>query len=310
MGGADVIPGVSGGTVALILGIYARLVTAISHFDHRLLNHLRRGQWFQAARHVDLRFLSTIGGGIALGVVSLGELMNGLLSSAETRPVTLSAFFGMILASSFLVARMISIASRGHLHTAIAIGIAGFVVAFVVTGLGAMHVEITLAYVFLCGLIAICAMILPGISGAYLLLIMGVYLHLTGILKAMRRFDITRHDVLTVGVFAAGCAIGIVIFSKILRRLLTAYESQTMALLSGFMLGALRRIWPFQVRQPAGSPASSTAHEQIRNVLPKTFDGSVLLCIVVACLALVLVLLLDKITRSGRVESPESRVQS
>ena len=166
MGGADVIPGVSGGTVALILGIYARLITAISQFDHRLLNHLRRGQWFQAARHVDLRFLSTIGGGIALGVVSLGELMNGLLSSAETRPVTLSAFFGMILASSFLVARMISIASRGHLHTAITIGIAGFVVAFVVTGLGAMHVEITLAYVFLCGLIAICAMILPGISGA------------------------------------------------------------------------------------------------------------------------------------------------
>ncbi len=114
MGGADIVPGVSGGTVALILGIYERLVTAISHFDLRLLRLLRQRQWIRAAIYVDLPFLIPLGAGILLGFVIMTTLMNHLLTTERTRSLTLAAFFGLIFASGFLVATMIKDTSWGQ----------------------------------------------------------------------------------------------------------------------------------------------------------------------------------------------------
>ncbi len=240
MGAADVVPGVSGGTVALVLGIYRRLVTAISHFDIKLLDLLSRRKWQQAAAHVDLRFIAALATGVALGILSLAKLMKYLL--AEHPQLTLAVFFGLIAASSVLVARMVS--RWNHVTVGLVMLGAGF--AFWLTGLVKTEAEVSYGYLFLCGMVAICAMILPGISGAFILVILGMYHHVIDVVSNVARGAITTQDILFVAVFGSGCVLGLVGFSKILRILLSRFEAATMAVLCGFMLGSLRKVWPFQ----------------------------------------------------------------
>jgi putative membrane protein len=294
MGGADIIPGVSGGTVALILGIYERLVTAISRFDLELLRHLRHGQFREAARHVDLRFVLALGCGIATGIVGLASLMNYLITTPATRPYTLAAFFGMILASGVLVGKLVG---RWNLAR-VCFCIAGGAIAFWITGLTpTASSNPPAAYVFLCGMIGICAMILPGISGAFILLLLGMYVYVTDALKALKGIhtgEFTTDHLLTIVIFSAGCAVGLLSFSKILRWLLSRHGAQTMAVLCGFMLGSLRKIWPFQRDVTQG------IHEfklkQFQNFLPDAVDGMVLSVIAVALVAMVLVFVLDRLS--------------
>ena len=290
MGGADAVPGVSGGTVALIVGIYGRLVTAVSRFDRRFLHLLRHGNWRDAARYVDLRFLISLGSGIILGVVTLGELMNHLLTSEVTREQTLAVFFGMILASCILVGRMIKEARPSNPVGLMIVGLVGCLIAYVLTGSFHFGFGTSLPYVFVCGVIAICAMILPGISGAYLLWIMGLYLHLTGILKSVRQLTVTVDDIMTVAVFGAGCVVGLLSFSKLLRWMLTHVKAPTLALLCGFMVGALRRVWPFQER--IGN-LDDAEHPMTQNVLPEVFDTYVVICLVLATAGFLSVLALS-----------------
>ena len=181
MGGADIIPGVSGGTVALILGIYRRLVHAISHFDAQLVGYLGQRRWSDAARHVDLRFLFTLGCGILVGIASLASLMHHLLEHYQSP--TLAAFFGLILASSWIVAHSIAPSSRADIWLWLAAGLGAALLAFWLVGLPILRPRPGLLYTFFCGTIAICAMILPGISGAAMLLLLGRYEHITGIIK-------------------------------------------------------------------------------------------------------------------------------
>ncbi len=286
MGGADIIPGVSGGTVALILGIYQRLVTAISHFDLTLLGHLRSRQWAAAASHVDLRFLVTLGLGILSGIAGLASLMNYLLS--DQVELTLSGFFGLILASSWIVARSIPrwTPTRGLLAGA------GAIFAFWLVAQPFSDGHDGYGYILLCGMIAICAMILPGISGAFILLIMGMYEHITGVLRGLLHGELTADNLLTVAVFALGCSLGLLGFSKFLRWLLARYQAPTMAVLCGFMLGSLRKIWPFK----AGESVDLT-HDELHNAWPKAFDGHLLLAIGIALGGIALVLTLDWVTR-------------
>jgi len=297
MGAADVIPGVSGGTVALIVGIYERLVTAISHVDTRLLGYVRHGQWRLAASHIDLRFLTALLLGIATGIIGLGGLVNRLLTSPLTRAATLAAFFGMILASALLVARLIPLSRRWETVSAGLFGCAGALFAYWLTGLPGSEAEATFGYgfVFICGLVAICAMILPGISGAYILLILGLYLHLTDILKRLPHGDVTARDAGTILVFGAGCVIGIVSFSKALRWLLARYHAQTMAVLCGFMFGALRKVWPFQVDQ---TPEVVELNRKVYvNVIPTAWEPSVVVCGLAALAAMIAVFLVDRYAR-------------
>jgi len=241
MGGADIIPGVSGGTVALILGIYTRLVTAISRIDGTFISHLLRRHFREAIDYADLRFLITLGAGIAVGVISLAGLMHFLLLNYHT--LTLAIFFGLIVASSWLVAKIVQ-----RWNAAEYAGILlGGLFAFWLVGLPLFQQPPnSLVYLFFCGTIAICAMILPGISGAFILLLLGKYAEITGMIKGLVHGEISGEIILSIITFSAGCLFGLLGFSKLLKFLLSRYESIMMAILCGFMIGSLRKLWPFQ----------------------------------------------------------------
>jgi putative membrane protein len=293
MGAADVVPGVSGGTVALVVGIYDRLVAALSHFDLQLLAHVRKRQWRAAAGHIDLRFLIALGLGIVGGAMLCAGLVNSLLTSESTRSATLAAFFGMIVASCVVVIRMISAKSAEQWLVAAMLGIGGIVVAYILTSLPPAHAELTPWYVFFSGAIAICAMILPGISGAYILLILGVYEAITGIIERLPKGEAGLEEFGTVCIFAAGCAVGLLLFSKVLRWLLARHEMPTMAVLAGFMIGALHRIWPFQRDLTPELP--EWKEKKFESYLPDTFSREVMIALVVGVIAFALVLLLDRV---------------
>ena len=221
MGSADVVPGVSGGTVALIVGIYSRLVGAIASFDATFAKHLLGGRIKQAADHVDWRFLAALGAGIATAILSLAKIITWLILN---KPIpTWSLFFGLILASAFLVMRMVDRWTIGAGLTAAA----GAALAFWISGLmpgEASHSHLTL---FLTGMVAISAMILPGISGSFILVLLGQYLF---VLEALHSRDLG-----VIVVFSAGCGIGLIAFSKVLKHLLSRHHDVTMAFLCGLM---------------------------------------------------------------------------
>lgn len=277
MGGADIIPGVSGGTVALILGIYERLVGAISHFDLQFLKLLRRREWAAAAKHADLLFLLLLGTGIASGIVLLAGLMHWLLENQLQH--TFAAFFGMILASTYIVWRMIK--RRGlDVVLLVLLGAAG---AYWLVGLPFLKdPPIGPLYIFACGVIAICAMILPGISGAFILLLLGSYAVITGTLRNLIKGELTDETWLLLW-FAVGAGVGLLGFSKFLRWLLSRYEARTMAVLCGFMLGSLRKIWPYKtVLNPNATEFKDRIFKNIAPDFGNVNDGLSLVIIVVA----------------------------
>jgi putative membrane protein len=287
MGAADIVPGVSGGTVALILGIYERLVTAISRVDLELISEVRGGRFADAGRHLDIRFLLALGLGIGAGVVGLAGPMHYLLE--HEMATTFGAFFGLILASTLIVARLI----EDWKPMTILAAMAGAVFAYWLTGQVPVVAQPSALYIFFCGMVAICAMILPGISGSFILLIFGMYFHVTGVLKGFAHGEITAEGLMTVAAFGAGAVIGIISFSKILRVLLERAQSLTMAVLCGFMFGSLRRIWPFKVEDTA-TLAKEFKEKVFFNVWPWESGGPVLLPIVFLVLGFALVQLLDR----------------
>lgn len=323
MGSADVIPGVSGGTVALILGIYERLVGALSNVDSQLLGHLRRREWTAAAVHLDLRFLMALGSGIAVGIGGLASVMHYLL--AHHAVATWSFLFGVILASSLLVARRVERWSPG----AIVAGAAGVAFAYWLVGQLPTTPPPGYWYVFTCGAIAICAMILPGISGAFVLVLLGMYFHVTGALKTTLAGNVTLDGLLTIFIFVAGCAIGLLSFSKFLRWLLSRHESWTMAALGGFMIGSLRKIWPLKIdattpeylrrlglppEEIAAFEAHPAALDQkyrlLENHLPATLSSEAALALGLMLAGLLLVLVLDWASRLKEARSAERGMRS
>ena len=289
MGGADIIPGVSGGTVALIIGIYARLVSAISRFDVEFVRLVLRKQWLAAWRRVDARFLLALGTGIATGIVGLANLMRYLLEHQHMQ--TMAVFFGLILGSSVLVARRIKVPRGANLAHLWVSGVMAASFAVWLVGLPLLEPSnegVSLAFVLMCGAIAICAMILPGVSGAYFLLVLGLYYHLTDIIHRLTRFEASPRDWITVFVFAIGCAAGLISFSKLLRFLLTRFEMRTMAVLCGLMVGSLRKVWPFQMDT---TPDREFKEKVFKNALPTEWTdvwvaGSLILAAAAAVLLL------------------------
>jgi putative membrane protein len=291
MGAADIVPGVSGGTVALILGVYERLVTGISRVDMELISEVRAGRFASAGRHLDLRFLFALGLGIGVGVVGLAGPMHYLLE--HEMATTFGAFFGLILASTLIVARLI----QNWNPTTMFAAMAGAVFAYWLTGQVPVVADPSALYIFFCGMIAICAMILPGISGSFILLILGMYFHVTGVLKGFATGAVTVEGLMTVASFGAGAVIGLISFSKILRVLLERAQSLTMAVLCGFMFGSLRRIWPFKVEDTA-TLAKEFKEKVFFNVLPWETPDSVSVPVVLVAVGLgfVLVQILDRIS--------------
>lgn len=246
MGMADVVPGFSGGTVALITGIYARLVASISRFDGSWLSYLRRREWKRAFQHVDGKFLVALALGIAFGFAVTLLTIHRLLDQETTRPFVLAAFLGMVLGSAVFVWRMVR-AESPVTPILVALVIGGALTALVVCLLPAgLTTEPPLWYVFLCGAIAICAMILPGISGALILVLLGTYQYFTGIAREILGRENLVEGLLVSAVFGAGCLTGLAIFSRLLRFLFHRFPAATLAFLFGLMLGSTIRLWPFQ----------------------------------------------------------------
>ncbi|RUO23086.1 DUF368 domain-containing protein [Aliidiomarina iranensis] len=241
MGTADIVPGVSGGTLAFILGIYERFLGALTSFNMIAVRLLLRGKFKNLWQHIDGAFLLCLFGGILLAIFSLANLIVYLL---EYQPVPLWAFFnGLIIASLPLLVRNI----KWNLLRSI-LFVLGAIFAMLITTLTPMQTNPSAWLFFGAGFIAICAMILPGISGSFLLLIMGMYAPITAAVSNLQ-FG-------TLALFALGCVTGLMIFSRILTYALKRAHDAMLALLSGIVLGALFRIWPWQIDNELVSPAA------------------------------------------------------
>lgn len=241
MGAADTVPGVSGGTVALVLGHYERLIAAISHVDRSALRLLSERRWMPLANHLDARFMLVLLAGVAAGIASLASLMHWLLENRY--PQTMAVFFGLVLASGWVVGvrvRQWRLTSLGSF--AFATVVAGWI-----SLLNPAAGRLGLFYFFASGAVAICAMILPGISGAFILLLLGMYHTVTGMVRDVLHGQLSVDTLLRLGVFATGCLLGLLAFSRLLRWLLTRYYDTTLSALAGLMVGSLVKLWPLQL---------------------------------------------------------------
>ncbi|MFH1359956.1 MAG: DUF368 domain-containing protein [Candidatus Omnitrophota bacterium] len=232
IGIANIIPGVSGGTMAFILGIYEDLILAIKSFDLKFLRLLLSLKIKEAFRYASWKFLGAVVFGALLAVFSLSHILDWLLVH---QPVLIySFFFGLIIASAVLVGRSIRRWSPGMILGAL---VSTFC-SFLLVGLVPVQTPETLWFVFVCGIIAICAMILPGISGSFLLLVFGKYQY---ILEA-----VNQRDFFVLSIFALGACAGLIIFTRVLYWLLARFHHLVLVILVGLMIGSLRRIWPWK----------------------------------------------------------------
>jgi putative membrane protein len=286
MGAADIIPGVSGGTIALITGIYEKLLQAIKSAD---MDMARKALTFNikgALARIHIRFLLCLFLGIGTSLLSLARLMNYLLLY---HPVSIwSLFFGLIAASVLVVGRRVD---KWRLGTAV----------FFLTGAGAGYFIVNLIpvstpedplFVFFSGMLAICAMILPGLSGAFILLILGKYEFITATLK--NPFLVSNS--LIILVFCSGCLVGLLGFSRILNYLIDNYHGPMLAFLTGLMAGCMQKIWPWK---QVLDISTINGHEHILwggNILPAAVDVQVVAAAALAVLGFIVVVALEKLS--------------
>lgn len=251
MGAADVVPGVSGGTVALITGIYRELINTLAGISPALLLVWRREGFIAFWRAGNLGFLSVLLAGIITSVILLANLLGWLIIHY---PVPVWAFFsGLIAASVWLVLRPLQGLNAATWATLL-IGV--LLAGWITTRPGLEAFGLTPLVFFLSGAIAICAMILPGISGSFILLLLGMYLPVLNAVRGMEMWLLIS--------FMAGCALGLLSFVHLLRWLLDRFYNPVMTLLAGFMVGSLARLWPWRVPMEEGAL-------QERNLLPSVY---------------------------------------
>ena len=232
MGAANVIPGVSGGTVAFITGIYERLIFALKSIDPESLKIFFTGRFKAFATKVDLYFLVVLFSGVFVSILSLAKLLEIAFEQYET--LTLSFFFGLIIASVLAVSRQISKASPG----VIIAFIMGCAIAVSIAFLPPAQANDSFFYLILCGVAAVCSMILPGLSGSYILLLMGNYL------LVLRAISSVKLGI--IAPIAIGCVVGLIALSRLLSYLFSKFKDVTVAVLSGFVAGSLLIIWPWK----------------------------------------------------------------
>ena len=287
MGAADVVPGVSGGTIAFITGIYEELLHSLKSINPAAVSILFKRGIGACWQHINGNFLLALLLGVLTSILSLARVISFLLTH---HPLLLwSFFFGLIVASSIHIARQVGpwrVATVSALLT-------GAVLAYAVGELKPSELSAELPLVFIAGAIAICAMILPGISGSFILVLLGMYAH---VLTAVKEFDL-----ILLLTFAAGCGIGLLSFSHLLSWLFSRFHNVTLALLTGFLIGSLNLVWPWKhtLTFYENSDGVQLALKQ-ENVLPATFqrlsgaDPHTVSCISLMVLGLVLVILLER----------------
>jgi putative membrane protein len=285
MGAADVVPGVSGGTIAFISGIYEELLGSISNVNLRLLTTLKKEGIKAAWKQLNGNFLLALFTGVFISILSLAKILKYLLAN---EPILLwSFFFGLVLASIIYIAKQIT---KWNL-LAIVITILGATLAYYITTLNPLVSENSSPlFLFISGAIAICAMILPGISGSFILVLLGAY---KPVLTAL-----DDRDIKTILIFMGGALVGILSFSKILKWLFEHHKNYTLAALTGFIIGSLNKIWPWKetLTWRTNSHGIEVPFNQ-QSVSPLSFSGENELAsaIILVIIGFGLILLLEKL---------------
>lgn len=294
MGAANVVPGVSGGTIALITGIFEKLIQSIKSFDLEAIKLLFTGKFKALAKKIDLLFLVAVFAGVAIGILSLAKLFGYLL---EYYPVyIMSFFFGLILASIFFVGKTIS-----HWNfSIIAFFVIGTAIAIALSLLKPAQANSSNWYLFVCGIVATCSMILPGLSGSFVLILMGNYQLI--MIDAVNNLDIKILFPVIIG-----AVIGLILFSNLLSWVFKKFRNHTISILTGFILGSLGIIWPWkieiatldsmgQILMKKGAPVI----EGYQWFIPKSFSTEVILAIVFALIGVTIIWLTESLANQKK----------
>ncbi len=295
MGTADLIPGVSGGTIAFLSGIYEELLYSIKTLSGTCIKLMLERKYSEAMKLVPFRFLIPLALGIFSALFSLASALTFLL---KDYPMFVWAFFfGLVLASTWIVLKRVV---KWDVSDKISF-IVSVVITYFLVGMIPIETPNTLPVVFISGAIAISAMILPGISGSFILLLLGKYQQ---ILAA-----VTNRDVVTLGVFMAGCIIGLALFSRVLSWLFKNHHDISVAILAGVMLGSVRKIWPWQ--EVISTRINSHGEEVpmiVKNIMPDMQDATTLALIFLSAFGAALILYMDRFQvskeRMGDVDNP------
>lgn len=269
MGAANVIPGVSGGTIALITGIYPRLIQALRHASQpTTIKDLLGGRWARAWAHFDGTFLVALGVGVLLSILTLARLFDYLL--AEQEVATMAFFFGLVLVSIIHVGRTVP-GWNARRVTALLVGTA---IAVALAFVAPAEANPAPWYLFICGIAAICSMILPGLSGSFVLMLMGNYVL---VIRGLKEFDFG-----IILPMALGCGAGLLGFVQVLGIALKRFPHTVISLMTGFVLGSLLTIWPWKEKVTALVEVAGETKEVVRGYawrLPSEFDGTFFLAL-------------------------------
>jgi putative membrane protein len=288
MGAADVVPGVSGGTIAFITGIYQELIGSIKSVNGQALAKLFKGRFKEFWNHINGSFLIVLFTGIIVSFISLAKVVTYLL---DNHPILVwSFFFGLIVASAWLIGKSVK-----KWNPVKILGlIAGSCIAYFITVISPAEANETYWYTFLSGAIAICAMILPGISGSFILVLMGQYKY---VLEALSNLKL---DVVLV--FMSGCLVGILSFARLLSWMFKHQRELTVSILTGFMIGSLNKVWPWKVTVETAIDRHGEVIPVVqKSILPSHFEGEAHLtgAIILAALGFLLIWILDKYSPSA-----------
>lgn len=298
MGAADVVPGVSGGTIAFISGIYQELIDSINNVNLSVLKTLKKEGLKAAWQQVNGSFLLALLTGIGISILTFSKVITHLL---ETQPILVwSFFFGLIIASIALIWKE---TSNWKMVDILAL-IIGIAISYYITIARPVSSPDSYWYLFLSGFIAIIAMILPGISGAFILLLMGSYETVIGTINQFRdglvnfNTEVLGQAILKLGVFAIGAIIGLKSFSKVLHWMFDKHKNTTLALLIGFMAGSLNKVWPWkQVLETRINSHGEVVPYIDKSILPQNFDGQpqIITAIILAIIGFVVIFGMEKL---------------
>lgn len=292
MGAADVVPGVSGGTIAFISGIYEELLSSISAVNFATLKLLKKEGIKAAWKAINGNFLLALLSGIFISIISLAKLISWLL---ENKPIMVwSFFFGLVLASILYVGKQIE---KWNAVTIILLIIGAFTAYFITTLQPAISENSSLLFYFFAGALAICAMILPGISGSFILVLLGAY---KPVLDAIH-----NRDIKLIGVVAVGAVVGLLSFSKILRWLFDHHKNYTLAVLTGFILGSLNKIWPWKETltwRVNSHGVNVPFNEQSISPFSYQGDSQLMMAIILSIIGFAVIILLEKLANISNKE--------
>lgn len=286
MGTVDIIPGISGGTMALILKIYQKIIDELRSINFEFFKNILSFRFKKAFESIDWKFLLSLFLGIITAIISLARIVSWAL---ENHPTYLFGFFfGLIIISAILLVPRENIKPLSIIFLII-----GFVIAWLISSLTPAQSPETYGFIFLSGALAICAMILPGISGAFILLLIGKYEFMISALKN----PLALENISIIIIFILGCLIGLLAFSKFLSFLLKKYYQITLMLLIGFMLGSLNKIWPFKIITKTAIINNHEIIIQQKNILPQ-LNQELLITVTLMIIGIAIGLLLNKIKRN------------